>query len=100
MFSPKSNIPYKLIFYEMNYGIIVESHIMITFTEQNNIYQSERYNGFKQYEGYDNQKYRFICYLDDNYCFLNSEADATYGKINSFNISKIYLENEMVFKSK
>jgi hypothetical protein len=93
MFSPKPNIPYKLVF-------DLES-IMITFTEENNIYPVERCFGFTPYEGYDEDGYRFVCYVCymDNYVvlhscvslkFLNSEADAT-GEINSFEITKIYL---------
>ena len=33
-FSPKPNVPYKLLFQEMNNDIVVESQIIITFTEK------------------------------------------------------------------
>ena len=99
MFSPKPNIPYKLVF-------DLES-IMITFTEENNIYPVERCFGFTPYEGHDEDGYRFVCYVCymDNYVVLHScvslkvlnlEAHAT-GEINSFEITKIYLEDELVF---
>ena len=49
-FSPKPNVPYKLLFQEMNNNIVVESQMIITFTEKNNIYPVERCFGFKPYE--------------------------------------------------
>jgi len=101
MFSPKPNIPYKLV---SNNN--VESYI--TFTEENNIYPVERCFGFTPYEGHDEDGYRFVCYVCyiNNYVvlhscvslkfLLNSEADAI-GKINSFDITQIYLEDELIF---
>jgi len=100
MFCPKPNVPYKLVFQEIKNSVVVESHMTVTFTEENNIYQSERYVGFKPYEGYDNHDYRFICYLcyiNNNSVIINSEADANDGKINSYNIIKIYLEDKIIF---
>ena len=107
MFYPKPNIQYKLVFQELKN--VVESCMIITFTEQNNIYQSERCFGFTPYDGYDKYDERFVCYVCymDNSILLNScvtvkvllnlEADAIYGKINSLNITKIYLEDEIIF---
>lgn len=92
MFSPKPNVPYKLLFQEMN-NIVVESQMIITFTEENNIYQVERCFCFKPYEGYDEYDSRFVCYVCymDNYVVLNScipLVTLNYGKINSFDIKK------------
>jgi len=100
MFSPKPNIPYKLLFKEIKNSVVVESHMTITFTEENNIYQSERYVGFKPYEGYDNHDNRvvcYLCYINNNSVIINSEADANDSKINSYNITKIYLEDKIIF---
>jgi len=106
MFSPKPNVPYKLVFNEIQNNLVIESYMMITFTEENNIYPVERCFGFTPYEGYEDG-YRFVCYVCymDNYVVLHScvslkvlnlEAHAT-GEINSFEITKIYLEDELVF---
>ena len=108
MFSPKPNVPYKLVFQEIQNNTALESDMIITFTEENNIYPLERCFGFTPYEGYDKFNYRFICYvcyMDDsvvlNSCdalkvLLDSEAYGNDNKINSFQISKIYLEDDIL----
>ena len=100
MFSPKPNVPYTLLFQEMNNNIL---QMIITFTEENNIYQVERCLGFKPYEGYDEYDSRFVCYvcyMDDNYVVLHSCVPLVtlhYAKINSVDITKIYLEDELIW---
>ena len=101
-FSPKPNVPYKLLFQEMNNNIVVESQMIITFTEKNNIYPVERCFGFKPYEGYDETNSRFVCYFCymDNSVVLHSCIPLVtlyYGKINSFDIKQIYLEDELIW---
>jgi hypothetical protein len=103
MFSPKPNIPYKFVFQDIKNNL-VESHMIITFSEENNIYLVEQCFGFTPYECYDTNNYRFVCYMDNtivlNSCIilnafvLDSEAQ---DKINSFDISKIYLEDELIW---
>lgn len=101
LFSPKPNVPYKLLFQEINNNI---SQMIITFTEKNNIYPVERCFGFKPYEGYDEYGSRFVCYvwyLDENYVVLHScvpLVTLNYDtKINSFDIKKIYSEDELIW---
>ncbi len=98
MFFPKSNIPYKFVFKEIQNNTIVYSSMILTFTGKNELYKNEFRNGFDHHECYDIHGYRFICYLDNNYCFLNSE-DTNNGKIMSFDITKVYLDDEIVFTS-
>jgi hypothetical protein len=98
-FSPKPNVPYKLLFQEMNNN---KSQMIITFTEENNIYPVERCFGFKPYEGYDESNSRFVCYFCyiDNSVVLHSCIPLVtlyYGKINSFDIKQIYLEDELIW---
>ena len=64
-FLPKLTVPYKLLFQEMNNDI---TQMIITFTEENNIYPVERCFGFTPYEGYDESNSRFVCY----YCYLDN----------------------------
>jgi len=109
MFSPKPNVPYKLVFNEIQNNLVIESYMMITFTEENHIYPVESCLGFKPYEGYDKYNYRFVCYVCymDNYIVLHScislkvllnlEADTIESQIDSHDITKIYLEDELVF---
>ena len=101
-FSPRPNVPYKLLFQETNNNIVVESQIIITFTEENNIYPVERCFGFTPYEGYDENNSRFVCYYCylDNFVVLHSCIPLVtlhYGKINSFIIKQIYLEDELIW---
>lgn len=101
-FSPKPNIPYKLLFQEMNNNIVVETQMSITFTEKNNIYQVERCFGFKPHEGYDEYGSRFVCFVCymDNSIVLHSCVPLVTlhsAKINIFNIIKIYLEDELIW---
>ena len=101
-FFPKPTFPYKLLFQEMNNNIVVESQMIITFTEENNIYPVERCFGFKPYEGYDESNSRFVCYFCyiDNSVVLHSCIPLVtlyYGKINSFDIKQIYLEDELIW---
>jgi hypothetical protein len=99
-FSPNPNVPYKLLFQEMNNNI---TQMIITFTEKNNIYPVECCFGFKPYEGYDEYGSRFVCYvcyIDKNYIVLHSCIPLVtlyYGKINSFDIKQIYLEDELIW---
>jgi hypothetical protein len=98
-FSPKPTVPYKLLFQEMNNNI---TQMIITFTEVNNIYPVERCFGFTPYEGYDENNSRFVCYYCylDNFVVLHSCIPLVtlhYGKINSFDIKKIYLEDELIW---
>ena len=108
-FSPSPSIPYTFIFQEKN-SLLVETEISmtITFTEENNIYQVERCFGFTPYEGYDNHGRRFVCYVCyiNNSIILNScialkylleKTDADDGTINSFDITKILNEKEVVY---
>jgi hypothetical protein len=99
-FSPKPNVPYKLLFQEMNNNI---SQMIITFTEKNNIYPVERCFGFKPYEGYDEYGSRFVCYFCymDNSVVLHSCIPLVTlncgSKVDSFDIKKIYLEDELIW---
>ena len=99
-FFPKPNVPYKLLFQEMNNNI---TQMIITFTEKNNIYPVECCFGFTPYEGYDEYGSRFVCYvcyIDKNYIVLHSCIPLVtlyYGKINSFDIKQIYLEDELIW---
>jgi hypothetical protein len=98
LFSPKPNVPYKLLFQEINN----KSEMIITFTEKNNIYPVECCFGFKPYEGYDEYGSRFVCYFCymDNSVVLHSCIPLVtlyYGKINSFDIKQIYLEDELIW---
>ena len=103
VFSPKPNVPYKLLFQEMNNNIVVESQMIITFTEENNIYQVERCFDNKPYEGHDEYNSRFVCYFCymDNSVVLHSCIPLVTllycGKINSFDIKQIYLEDELIW---
>jgi len=105
MFSPEPDIPYKLVFQEIKNNVFVESHIIVTFTEENNIYQVERCFGFKPYESYDEHDYRYVCYCcyTDNTIVLNSCITLSSfvtlndAKIISFDITKIYLEDEIIW---
>jgi hypothetical protein len=96
MFYPKPNIPYKLVFQEIKNDIVVESYMIITFTEQNNVYKKECRFGFTHYECYDKDIQRFICYVNAKSVFLNSATNTNSDKINSFSITKIFLEDEIV----
>lgn len=97
LFSPKPNVPYKLLFPEINN----KSEMIITFTEKNNIYPVERCFGFKPYEGYDEYDSRFVCYIDENYIVLHSCVPLVTlncdTKVDSFDIKKIYLEDELIW---
>lgn len=102
MFSHNPNVPYKLLFEEMNNNIVVKSQMIITFTEENNIYQVERCFGFKPYEGYDESDSRFVCYVCvmDNTIVLHScvPLRTIYtANINSYNIKNIYVEDELIW---
>ena len=94
MFSPKPNIPYKFVFQEINNNLSVESNIIITFTKENSIYLVERCFGFTPYECYDDHDCRYVCYCCymDNTIVLNSCIT-----LNSLDISKIYLEEELIW---
>lgn len=98
-FSPKLSVPYKLLFQEMNNDI---TQMIITFTEENNIYPVERCFGFTPYEGYDESNSRFVCYYCylDNFVVLHSCIPLVTlhdGKINVFIIKQIYLEDELIW---
>ena len=100
-FSPNPNVPYKLLFQEMNNNIV---EMIITFTEKNNIYPVERCFGFKPYEGYDEYGSRFVCYvcyIDKNYIVLHSCVPLVTlncdTKVDSFDIKKIYSEDELIW---
>jgi len=99
-FSPKPNVPYKLLFQEINNN---KSQMIITFTEKNNIYPVERCFGFKPYEGYDEYNSRFVCYFCymDNSIVLHSCIPLVTlncdSKVDSFDIKKIYLEDELIW---
>ena len=99
LFSPKPNVPYKLLFQEINN----KSQMIITFTEKNNIYPVECCFGFKPYEGYDEYGSRFVCYFCymDNSVVLHSCIPLVTlncgSKVDSFDIKKIYLEDELIW---
>ena len=96
MFYPKPNIPYKLVFQEIKNGVVVESYMIITFTEQNNVYKNERSFGFTHYECYDKYIQRCICYVNEKSVFLNSATNTNSDKKNAFSITKIFLEDEII----
>jgi hypothetical protein len=91
MFSPKPNVPYKFVFQEIKNNVPVESSMIIIFTEKNNIYPAESCFGFTPYECFDKHDfYRYVCYV----CYMDDNSIVLNGKLNSFDITKIYLVND------
>lgn len=99
MFLPKPNVTYKFCFQEIKCCLPMETFMMLTFTEENQLFRSEIDYNFDQYECCDNHGDRFLCYVEGNhykYCFLKSDEDAN-GEVKCFYPIKVYLDNEIIF---
>ncbi len=91
-FYPKKGATYKIV-------LDNKETINLTFTEENDVYEEEEYAGYDNYESYDEDKKRYIYYVQkyqiNNDCCLKSRD--IEGEEITYYIAEIYHNNKLVY---